>query len=76
MGKPLSEEAKQKIRDAFAAKRLAKENPPKEEKISMDNIIYVDMNDFSKMIEMGKQVQEGKLIRKGFATGSFIYAKV
>lgn len=78
MGKPLSEEAKQKIRDAFAAKRLAKETALKEkEQISIPaDIIYIPMEDNEKLIEMGKQIQEGKMIRRGYTMGSFTYTKI
>lgn len=79
MGKPLSEDAKQKIRDAFARKREQKLlgiTPVAEEKKTHSNMIYVDEHDKEQLIEMGRQVQEGKIRRCGYATGSHMYMKI
>lgn len=75
MGKPLSEEAKQKIRDAFARKRELKANPPKEERY-VTGVVYVSENDQEKLIEMGKQIQDGVMKRIGYATGFFMYSNM
>ena len=75
MGKPLSEETKQKIRDAFARKRELKANIPKEEE-TIDNIIYVSESDKEKLIEMGKQIQDGTIKNIGYTIGFFMYSKI
>ena len=87
----LSDETKKligdKVRAAFAAKRLAKENaklgkPEVCEVVTEINrtkpgsIIYVSATDRERLIEMGKAVQEGKVQRDGYAMGEFIYKNI
>ena len=82
MGKPLSEGAKQKIRDTFARKREVKETEKNNESLPVagrnpiSNVIYVPADDKEQIIEMGRQVQDGRIKRCGYATGFFLYTKI
>ena len=81
MGKPMTEEAKQKIRDAFAKKRLEKQESQETPANSPvrtskpETLITIPLSEHERLIEAGKGVQEGKLKRIGFAMGEIIYSK-
>ena len=78
MGKQLSEETKQKIRDSFTAKRLAKEEAKKNPRTSNSrvDVIYVAEDDEARIIEMGHLIQDGKMKKIGYATEHFMYQKI
>lgn len=81
MGKPMTEEAKQKIRDAFAKKRLEKQEPQETTTNSPaktskpETLITIPLSEQERLAEAGKGVQEGKLKRIGFVMGEIIYSK-
>jgi len=74
----MSEETKQKIKDAFAAKRLAKESQPKIERTEKKtcNVVCIKEDDKEALIDMGKSIQDGEFKRLGYCTEGFMFGKL
>lgn len=70
MGKPLSEEAKRKIREAFARKREAGAGSAAQAARPTEAIAE---NNASELTRMGALVQQGKAKWAYYATGSHHY---